>query len=155
MPIHLTCLNPLLSAYRCHRRGHLLKTVRLHGCWRRRWLVHYNWACYQVSILAWAGTVALLARFVLWLKVLTTLSIDVRIDDYLSPVFGHQAACQARHGSIRNFAIREVAARKDRGSDHDDILAKLFTVHRQKPQELDETAVASVGVRSLKRKSAS
>jgi hypothetical protein len=66
------------------------------------------------------------------------------LDDFLSPLFGHCAALQARNGSIRAFVMREVAARKDRGSDHDDILGKLFAVHAQKPAELDDAAVISV-----------
>lgn len=69
-------------------------------------------------------------------------------DDYLSPLLGHQAACQARHGKIRNFTMREVTARQDRGSDRDDILAKLFAIHEQKP-ELDNAGVVSVSLSSL------
>ncbi|KAL9059452.1 MAG: hypothetical protein Q9162_001150 [Coniocarpon cinnabarinum] len=65
-------------------------------------------------------------------------------DDYLSPIFGHQAACQARHGSMRNFAIREISARQERGSDHDDILGKLFAIHEEKPRDFNETAIASM-----------
>ncbi|KAL9093089.1 MAG: hypothetical protein Q9159_000448 [Coniocarpon cinnabarinum] len=66
------------------------------------------------------------------------------LDDYLSPIFGHQAACQARHGSMRNFAIREISARHERGSDHDDILGKLFAIHEEKPRDFNETAIASM-----------
>ena len=67
-------------------------------------------------------------------------------DDYLSPLFGHQAACQARHGKMRTFAVREVAARQDRGSDHDDILGKLSAIHQQKPDQFDEAGVISVSL---------
>ena len=70
-------------------------------------------------------------------------------DDYLSPIFGHQAACQARHGKMRDFSTREIAARQDRGSDHDDLLSKLLAIHESKPKEFDMTGVGSVRLQTL------
>jgi len=66
------------------------------------------------------------------------------IHDAVMPYIGNHLAISARHGSLRNFAIREIAARQDRGSDHQDILAKLKAMQKEKPVEMNETAVASM-----------
>ncbi|KXL43926.1 hypothetical protein M433DRAFT_151346 [Acidomyces richmondensis BFW] len=66
------------------------------------------------------------------------------IHDALMPYIGNHLAISARHGSLRNFAIREIAARQDRGSDRQDILAKLKAMQKEKPLEMNETAVASM-----------
>ncbi len=71
------------------------------------------------------------------------------IHDFLSPVIGNHLAITARHGRLRDFAVREVKARKDRGSDHQDILSKLFAVHEEKPDELDEAAVMSMATSNI------
>lgn len=71
------------------------------------------------------------------------------LHDYLSPVIGNYLAITARHGSIRNFAVREIGARKDRGTDHKDLLGKLFDIRDQKPKEFDMTGVASMATSNV------
>ena len=66
------------------------------------------------------------------------------LDDYLSPILGHHAACQARHGKVRSFTVKEITARQDRGSDHNDVLGKLLAIHQEKPDQFDQAAVTSV-----------
>ena len=63
---------------------------------------------------------------------------------YISPFIGNHLAIAARHGKLRAFAVREVEARKDRGSESSDILSHLYAVHQQKPDQLNETAVMSM-----------
>ncbi|KAB8342796.1 hypothetical protein FH972_022394 [Carpinus fangiana] len=71
------------------------------------------------------------------------------LHDWLSPIIGSHLAITARHGSLRSFAVREVEARKDRGSDREDILSKLFATHKEKPGELDMTAVMSMATSNI------
>ena len=71
------------------------------------------------------------------------------LHDWLSPYIGNHLAIAARHGSLRSFAVKEVNARKDRGSDHQDLLGKLYAVHREKPKEFDETAVMSMATSNI------
>ncbi|KAJ3939022.1 uncharacterized protein N0V96_011136 [Colletotrichum fioriniae] len=66
------------------------------------------------------------------------------IFDYLSPVIGTWMGIASRHGSLRKFAAREVAARQDRGSDHHDILTKLLAVHKEKPEKFDYSDLVSM-----------
>ncbi|KAF2094901.1 cytochrome P450 [Rhizodiscina lignyota] len=70
------------------------------------------------------------------------------LHDYLQPVIGNHLKVNARHGGVRNFAAREVAARKDRGSDHNDILSKLFAVQKDKP-EFEDTSVLSMATSNV------
>ncbi|EXF85115.1 hypothetical protein CFIO01_12040 [Colletotrichum fioriniae PJ7] len=55
-----------------------------------------------------------------------------------------QIGIASRHGSLRKFAVREVAARQDRGSDHQDILTKLLAVHKEKPEQFDYSDLVSM-----------
>lgn len=71
------------------------------------------------------------------------------LHDYLAPYIGNKLAISARHGGLRNFAVREIEARKDRGSDHQDILAKLFAIHNEKPTEFDDNAVTSMATSNI------
>ncbi|KAF2088868.1 cytochrome P450 [Saccharata proteae CBS 121410] len=66
------------------------------------------------------------------------------LHDYLSPLIGNRLGITARNGSLRQFALREVEARKDRGSDRKDILSKLFAVHKEKPADFDYDGVVSM-----------
>lgn len=43
-------------------------------------------------------------------------------------------AINARHGGLRTFAAQEIERRRKRGSDHQDILAKLFEVQKERPE---------------------
>lgn len=66
------------------------------------------------------------------------------LHDWLAPYIGNKLGITARNGSLRQFAIREITARKDRGSDHKDILSKLFAVQKEKPSEFNDNAVTSM-----------
>jgi len=66
------------------------------------------------------------------------------LHDALVPYIGNHLGIAARHGSLRTFAVREIAARQDRGSDHQDILAKLKAMQKEKPDKMDENAVTSM-----------
>lgn len=71
------------------------------------------------------------------------------LNDYLTPIFGNQLSLNNRHDSIRTLATKEIAARKDRGSDRKDILSKLFAAQKEKPIELDDAAVASMATSNI------
>ncbi|KIM92616.1 hypothetical protein OIDMADRAFT_46617 [Oidiodendron maius Zn] len=66
------------------------------------------------------------------------------LHDFLEPMIGNHIALNNRHGKIREFAIREINARKDRGSHRPDILAKLFEMQKMKPEEMNDQAVISM-----------
>jgi len=65
------------------------------------------------------------------------------LNDYLTPIFGNKLSLNNRHGSLRTKAVKEISARKGRGSERKDILSKLFTAQEKNPA-LDDTAVASM-----------
>ncbi|KAF2473714.1 cytochrome P450 [Lindgomyces ingoldianus] len=69
--------------------------------------------------------------------------------DTLSPFIGNWLGIGARHGSLRAFAANEINRRKLRGSDHHDILEMLMNVNREKPDELDDTAVLSMATSNI------
>lgn len=69
--------------------------------------------------------------------------------DRLMPYIGNHLGITARHGTLRQFAMREVEARKDRGSDQPDILSKLFATQKEKPLEMNENAVISMGTSNI------
>lgn len=71
------------------------------------------------------------------------------LDHYLAPFIGHHLGLVLRHGTIRKYASREVQARRDRPSQHDDILGKLFEVQKQKPDELDDSAITSIATANV------
>ncbi len=71
------------------------------------------------------------------------------IHDRLMPYIGNHLGITARHGSLRQFALREVTARKDRGADRQDILSKLFATQKEKPVEMDENAVTSMATSNI------
>ncbi|PNS18416.1 Isotrichodermin C-15 hydroxylase [Sphaceloma murrayae] len=71
------------------------------------------------------------------------------LNDYLSKYFGNRLALNNRHGSIRTLAAKEVNARKDRGSDRKDILAKLIPVHHEKPDAFDAAALTSMATTNI------
>lgn len=71
------------------------------------------------------------------------------IHDALMPYIGNHLGITARHGSLRNFAMKEIAARKDRGSDHEDILTKLLRTNKAKPTEFDDNAVTSMATSNI------
>ena len=71
------------------------------------------------------------------------------LNDYIMPYLGNFLALNARHGRIRDFAVREIANRKDRGSDHQDILSKLFEVQKGKPKEFNEADITSMAASNI------
>ncbi|KAF4850299.1 Cytochrome P450 monooxygenase andK [Colletotrichum siamense] len=71
------------------------------------------------------------------------------LHDYLSPVIGTWLGIASRHDSLRKFAAREVAARQDRGSDHQDILGKLLAVHHDKPDQFDNSDLVSMATSNI------
>ena len=71
------------------------------------------------------------------------------VHDFLMPVLGNHLGINARHGSLRKFAAQEVANRRDRGSDHQDILDKLFEMQKEKPNEMNDMAVLSMATSNI------
>lgn len=71
------------------------------------------------------------------------------LHDALMPYIGNHLGITARHGSLRNFAVKEIAARKDRGSDHQDILTQLLETQKQKPTQMDDNAVTSMATSNI------
>ena len=71
------------------------------------------------------------------------------IHDFLSPVISSHLGVTARHGGLRNFAAKEIESRKSRGSDHQDILDKLFAVQKEKPNEMIDVNVLSVATGNI------
>jgi cytochrome P450 len=73
------------------------------------------------------------------------------MNDWLTPVIGNRLGIAARHGSIRAFAAREVEARKEKktGKEEDDILARLFEVHKEKPEEFPNENVLSMATSNV------
>ncbi|KAK1823561.1 hypothetical protein LTR12_001972 [Friedmanniomyces endolithicus] len=71
------------------------------------------------------------------------------LHDALSPYIGNHLALSARHGSLRQFAIKEIAARQDRGGNQKDILSKLRATQKEKPLEMNENAVASMATSNI------
>ncbi|KAK3687124.1 hypothetical protein LTR37_019117 [Vermiconidia calcicola] len=72
------------------------------------------------------------------------------IHDRLMPYIGNHLGITARHGTLRQFAAREVNARKDRNTtSNQDILSKLFATQKEKPTEMDENAVTSMATSNI------
>ncbi len=71
------------------------------------------------------------------------------LHDAWSPYIGNHLALSARHGSLRQFAIKEIAARQDRGGNQKDILSKLRATQKEKPLEMNENAVASMATSNI------
>lgn len=67
-----------------------------------------------------------------------------RLHNFLMPVIGNHLAINNREGTIRDYTMREVQSRMERGSDRPDILGKLFEIHQEKPKEMDMTNICSV-----------
>ncbi|WPH04488.1 Hypothetical protein R9X50_00737900 [Acrodontium crateriforme] len=71
------------------------------------------------------------------------------LHDALMPYIGNHLGITSRHGSLRQFAIREIAARQDRGGNEKDILSKLFATQKEKPIEMNDNAVASMATSNI------
>lgn len=71
------------------------------------------------------------------------------LHDFLSPIIGNHLGIMARHGGLRTFAAQEIANRKDRGSDHQDTLDKLFEVQKEKPKEMNDANVLSMATSNI------
>lgn len=66
------------------------------------------------------------------------------LHDALMPWIGNHLGITARNGSLRTFAVNAIAGRKDRGSDHQDILSLLLATQREKGGQMDDNAVTSM-----------
>ena len=71
------------------------------------------------------------------------------LHDRIMSVIEKLLAINVRHGRLRNFGVHEMKNRKDQGSDHHDILSKLFDVQRDKPKELSEADVTSMAASNI------
>ncbi|USW57042.1 Putative cytochrome P450 [Septoria linicola] len=71
------------------------------------------------------------------------------LHDFLMPYIGNHLAITARHGSLRTFATNQIAARKDRGSDHPDILSQLLAAQAEKGGHLDDNGVTSMATSNI------
>ena len=70
------------------------------------------------------------------------------LNDYLTPYVGNKLSLNNRHGAIRALAVKEVNARRGRGSERKDILSKLFAAQEKNPA-LDDAAVASMATSNI------
>ena len=68
----------------------------------------------------------------------------LRLHNYLMPVIGNHLAVNDKEGFVRDYTMRQVEARVERGSDRPDILGKLFSIHKEKPSALTMANVTSV-----------
>lgn len=66
------------------------------------------------------------------------------VHNFLMPVFGNHIAINDREGFVRDYTIRQVNSRMERGSERPDILGKLFAVHKEKPSTLTMANITSV-----------
>ena len=71
------------------------------------------------------------------------------LHQFLMPVIGNHLAINNREGTIRDYTVREVQNRFERGSDRPDILGKLFEIHQQKSSVMDMTNIASVAAANV------
>ncbi|KAF9891401.1 hypothetical protein FE257_004257 [Aspergillus nanangensis] len=71
------------------------------------------------------------------------------VHDFLMPVIGNYLGVNVRHGRLRDYTVQEVQARQNRGSDHQDILGKLFQVQQEKPSELSLADVTSMAASNI------
>jgi len=71
------------------------------------------------------------------------------LHDTLMPYIGNHLGITARHGSLRQFALREVTARQERGTDRKDILSKLLATHAENPETFDHNAVTSMATSNI------
>ncbi|KEF51618.1 uncharacterized protein A1O9_12253 [Exophiala aquamarina CBS 119918] len=62
----------------------------------------------------------------------------------LMPILGNYLAINDKEGFVRDYTIRQVNSRMERGSDRPDILGKLFAVHEEKPSALSMANITSV-----------
>lgn len=71
------------------------------------------------------------------------------IHDFMMPLIGNYLGVNVRHGSMRDYTVHEVEKRKDRGSDHPDILGKLFKVQKEKPSDFSVADVTSMAASNI------
>ncbi|KAF2739943.1 cytochrome P450 [Polyplosphaeria fusca] len=69
--------------------------------------------------------------------------------DCLMPLIGNWFAVNNRHGSIRDFALRETEARKVKPAEKKDIIGRLLDTHAQKPGEFPYSSVISMGATNV------
>jgi cytochrome P450 len=69
--------------------------------------------------------------------------------DWLEPIIGNHLGVRARHGTLRSFAAKEVKLRKERGSDHTDMLAKLMRVQKERPDDMNDMDIISMATSNI------
>lgn len=62
---------------------------------------------------------------------------------HLAPIIGHRLGVLGRQNGLLTFAAKAIKERKERGSDHQDVLEQLFEVQREKP-EMDDISITSM-----------
>ncbi|KAF2679697.1 cytochrome P450 [Lentithecium fluviatile CBS 122367] len=70
------------------------------------------------------------------------------LHDRLIPLIGNWLGVNARHGSLRAFAAKEVEQRQGTG-DHQDILELLQAAQRNKPTDMNDMAVLSMATSNI------
>jgi cytochrome P450 len=71
------------------------------------------------------------------------------IHDFMMPLIGNHLGVNLRHGKLRTYTEHEVQQRKDRDSDHQDILGKLFQVQKDKPSDFSVADVTSMAASNI------
>ena len=68
----------------------------------------------------------------------------LKVHNFFMPIIGNHLAINDRNGTIRDYTIKEVNGRFDRGSDRPDILGKLIQINKEKPAEMNMNNIISV-----------
>ena len=68
----------------------------------------------------------------------------LRLHNWFMPIIGNHLAINDRNGTIRDYTVREVDGRFDRGSDRPDILGKLISINKERPVEMSKNNIVSV-----------
>lgn len=71
------------------------------------------------------------------------------IHEFLKPIIGNWLGANARHGSLREFAVRETAKRKENPGGKRDIISRLFEQHEKMPDEFSYGDVVSMATSNV------
>ncbi|KAF2267043.1 cytochrome P450 [Lojkania enalia] len=71
------------------------------------------------------------------------------LHDRLQPYIGNYLSINHRHSGLRNFALCETEARKDKPVKKKDMIGRYFDTMLQKPDEFDFNAVISMGTTNI------
>ncbi|KAF2656504.1 cytochrome P450 [Lophiostoma macrostomum CBS 122681] len=81
-----------------------------------------------------------------WLGVVPWL---YKTHQFLQPVIGNWLGINGRHGGLRDFAIRETAARKNRPVEKPDIVGRMLDTSKKNPEEFTYTDVISMATSNV------